>query len=454
MDQKRLVLIASTIASFLTPFMGSSVNLALPSIEREFEIDAIFLAWITTAFLLSTAIFLVPMGRLADIRGRRSFFVSGLLLFALSSILCSLAFSGASLAVFRFLQGIGAAMIASTGVAMLTSAFPPQERGKVLGINTSAVYVGLSLGPILGGFITQNFGWRFLFLFPVFLAFPAIFAILRVRQEWAEAGGEKFDLPGSLMYSTSLFMLIYGFSHLPETQGFLLVFAGALALIAFAFLESRIESPVLDVKMFRKNVVFGMSNLAALLNYSATFAVAFLMSLYLQYVKNLSPQDAGLILLAQPAIMALSSPISGSLSDRIEPRIVASIGMAITAFALFLFSMLTEETPLEFVVGNLILLGLGFGLFSSPNTNAVMSSVDRKFYGIASATLATMRVIGQAFSMGMVTLIFALMIGKSRIPEVMPDFIVAVRVSFMISAVLCIIGVFASLARGKVRKNY
>lgn len=453
MDQKRLVLIASTIASFLTPFMGSSVNLALPSIEREFEIDAIFLAWITTAFLLSTAMFLVPMGRLADIKGRKSFFVFGLLVFALSSLLCSLSFSGASLVFFRFMQGIGSAMIASTGVAMLTSAYPLQERGKVLGINTSAVYVGLSLGPILGGFITQNFGWRILFLFPIFLALPAIFAILKVRQEWAEAKGEKFDLAGSLMYSTSLFMLIYGFSHLPETPGFLLVFAGVLALLAFAFLETRTENPVLNVRMFRKNVVFGMSNLAALLNYSATFAVAFLMSLYLQYVKKLSPQNSGLVLLAQPVIMALFSPISGSLSDRIEPRIVASIGMAITALALFFFSMLTEKTPLEYILGNLILIGFGFGLFSSPNTNAVMSSVDRKFYGIASATLATMRVIGQAISMGIVTLIFALLIGKSRIPEVMPDFIVAVKLSFMISAVLCVIGVFASLARGNVRKN-
>ncbi len=453
MDQKKLVLIASTIASFLTPFMGSSVNLALPSIEKEFEIDAIFLAWITTAFLLSTAMFLVPMGRLGDIKGRRAFFIFGLLLFALSSLLCSLAFSGTSLVLFRFMQGIGSAMIASTGVAMVTSAYPPQERGKVLGINTSAVYVGLSLGPILGGFITQNFGWRILFLFPIFLALPAIFAILKVRQEWAEAKGEKFDLAGSLMYSISLFMLIYGFSHLPETQGFLLVFAGVLALFTFAFLETRTESPVLNVKMFRKNVVFGMSNLAALLNYSATFAVAFLMSLYLQYVKNLNPQDAGLILLAQPVIMALFSPISGSLSDRIEPRILASIGMAIITLALFLFSMLTEEAPLEYIVGNLILIGFGFGLFSSPNTNAVMSSVDRKFYGMASATLATMRVIGQAFSMGIVTLIFALLIGKSRISEVMPDFIIAVKLSFMIFAVLCVIGVFASLARGNVHKN-
>ncbi|MDK2875834.1 MAG: hypothetical protein PWQ22_244 [Archaeoglobaceae archaeon] len=199
MDQKKLVLISSTIASFLTPFMGSSVNLALPSIEKEFEIDAIFLSWITTAFLLSTAMFLVPMGKLGDIKGRKRFFVLGLVIFTISSLLCSLAFSGTSLVVFRFLQGLGSAMIASTAVAMLTSAYPPQERGKVLGINTSAVYVGLSLGPI-------------------------------VKQEWAEAKGERFDLPGSLMYSFSLFMLIYGFSHLPETQGFLLVFGGIVIL--------------------------------------------------------------------------------------------------------------------------------------------------------------------------------------------------------------------------------
>ncbi|MEM0215313.1 MAG: MFS transporter [Archaeoglobaceae archaeon] len=451
MDQKKLVLIASTIASFLTPFMGSAVNLALPSIEKEFELDAIFLAWITTAFLLSTAMFLVPMGRLGDIKGRKSLFVLGLLIFTLSSLLCSLAISGESLVVFRFLQGIGSAMIASTGVAMLTSAYPPQERGKVIGINTSAVYVGLSSGPILGGLITQHLGWRALFLFPLFIAFFAIFAILKVKQEWAEAKGEKFDLTGSLMYTISLFMLIYGFSHLPETLGFLLVFGGILALILFALIEGRTSEPVLNVKMFRKNTVFAMSNLAALLNYSATFAVAFLMSLYLQYIKELSPQEAGLILLAQPVVMALFSPIAGALSDKIEPRIVASIGMALTALSLFLFSIISSETPMEYIIGNLILIGFGFGLFSSPNTNAVMSSVERKFYGLASATLATMRVIGQAFSMGLVTLIFALLIGKSRIPEVLPDFIIALKTAFVVSAVLCIFGVFASLARGKVR---
>ncbi|MEM1670684.1 MAG: MFS transporter [Archaeoglobaceae archaeon] len=451
MDQKKLVLIASTIASFLTPFMGSAVNLALPSIEKEFELDAIFLAWITTAFLLSTAMFLVPMGRLGDIKGRKSLFVLGLLIFTLSSLLCSLAISGESLVVFRFLQGIGSAMIASTGVAMLTSAYPPQERGKVIGINTSAVYVGLSSGPILGGLITQHLGWRALFLFPLFIAFFAIFAILKVKQEWAEAKGEKFDLTGSLMYTISLFMLIYGFSHLPETLGFLLVFGGILALILFALIEGRTSEPVLNVKMFRKNTVFAMSNLAALLNYSATFAVAFLMSLYLQYIKELSPQEAGLILLAQPVVMALFSPIAGALSDRIEPRIVPSIGMALTALSLFLFSIISYETPMEYIIGNLILIGFGFGLFSSPNTNAVMSSVERKFYGLASATLATMRVIGQAFSMGLVTLIFALLIGKSRIPEVLPDFIIALKTAFVVSAVLCIFGVFASLARGKVR---
>ncbi|MEM2190585.1 MAG: MFS transporter [Archaeoglobaceae archaeon] len=451
MDQKKLVLIASTIASFLTPFMGSAVNLALPSIEKEFELDAIFLAWITTAFLLSTAMFLVPMGRLGDIKGRKSLFVLGLLIFTLSSLLCSLAISGESLVVFRFLQGIGSAMIASTGVAMLTSAYPPQERGKVIGINTSAVYVGLSSGPILGGLITQHLGWRALFLFPLFIAFFAIFAILKVKQEWAEAKGEKFDLTGSLMYTISLFMLIYGFSHLPETLGFLLVIGGILALILFALIEGRTSEPVLNVKMFRKNTVFAMSNLAALLNYSATFAVAFLMSLYLQYIKELSPQEAGLILLAQPVVMALFSPIAGALSDRIEPRIVASIGMALTALSLFLFSIISSETPMEYIIGNLILIGFGFGLFSSPNTNAVMSSVERKFYGLASATLATMRVIGQAFSMGLVTLIFALLIGKSRIPEVLPDFIIALKTAFVVSAVLCIFGVFASLARGKVR---
>lgn len=449
MDQKYVVLIATTISSFFTPFMASAVNVAVPIIEKEFALDAIFLAWISTAFLLSTAMFLVPMGKLGDIKGRRNLFVLGLSTFAISALFCSISVSGLMLVVFRFLQGIGAAMIAGTAIAMVTSAFPPQERGKVLGINTSAVYVGLSTGPFFGGLITQFLGWRALFAIPLVLALIPIGLALRVREEKSDTTN-FFDVKGAILFSSALFLLIYGFSNLPEFKGFVLVFSGIFFLVLFTFVEARTPQPVLNVNLFRRNVVFAMSNLAALLNYSATFAVAFLLSLYLQFVKALSPQDAGIILLTQPVVMAVLSPISGWVSDRIEPRVVASTGMAITAVSLFLFSSLDFETPVAIVIAYLLLIGFGFGLFSSPNTNAVMSSVEKRFYGIASATLATMRVIGQALSMGIVTLIFALNIGSARISESIPDFMTAMKMAFVISAVLCVFGTFASLARGRI----
>lgn len=450
MDQRYVVLVATTVSSFLTPFMASAVNVAVPMIEKEFALDAIFLAWISTAFLLSTAMFLIPMGKLGDIKGRKKLFIVGISIFAISALFCSISISGAMLVVFRFLQGIGSAMIAGTAIAMVTSAFPPQERGKVLGINTSAVYVGLSSGPFFGGIITQFLGWRAVFAVPIFLALIPIYLASRTKEEKVEVK-DHFDFKGAILFSSALFLLIYGFSNLPNPLGFGLVFFSIAVLIVFVFVETKSAQPMLNVGLFRRNVVFAMSNLAALLNYSATFSVAFLLSLYLQIVKGLSPQDAGIILLSQPVVMAVLSPISGWISDKAEPRVVASLGMAVTALALFLFSSLDFETPIATVISYLLLIGFGFGLFSSPNTNAVMSSVEKRFYGLASATLATMRVVGQALSMGIVTLIFAITIGSAMVSESILEFMSAMKIAFLISAVLCTFGVFASLARGRVR---
>ena len=203
---------------------------------------------------------------------------------------------------------------------------------------------------------------------------------------------------------------------------------------------------------FRKNKVFAFSNLAALINYSATFAIMFLLSFYLQYLKGFSPQTAGLILIAQPVVMTIGSPIAGRLSDRIEPGVIASTGMAVLTIGLFFFIFLSEHTSLEFIVAVLIFLGIGYALFSSPNTNAVMSSVERKFYGVASGTLGTMRSLGMMFSMGIVMLIFSVYMGRVQItPEYYPVFLKAMKAAFIVFASLCFFGIFASLVRGKVR---
>ena len=455
MDDKRAALAASTAAAFLTPLMASSVNIALPSIGREFSMDALSLSWIATSAVLAAAIFLVPFGRLADIYGRRRVFIYGITTFTLFSFISGIAPNGTVLIVSRSFQGLGASMIFGTGVAMLTSAYPPEERGKVLGINVAATYVGLSLGPFIGGFLTQHLGWRSLFYMNAVLGLCIIvLVLLRLKAEWAEARGEKFDYPGSLLYIVSLTMLMIGFSKLPGMLGAWTLAGGVAGLAAFVAWERTASKPLFDVTLFARNVVFALSNAAALINYSATYALTFLMSLYLQYIKGLDPFVAGAILVAQPLMMALFSPFAGRLSDRIEPRVVASIGMGIICVGLALFALIGSETSIILIVLYLLLLGFGFALFSSPNTNAVMSSVEKRLYGVASATLGTMRLTGQMLSMGIVMMIFAVMMGKTQItPEYYPVFLQSTQLAFGVFSALCLIGVFASLARGKVRND-
>ncbi|MFW6105147.1 MAG: MFS transporter [Chloroflexota bacterium] len=452
---KGLVLLVATMASFLFPFMGSAVNIALPRLGKDLSLDAVLLGWVATAYLLSSAAFLVPLGRIADIYGRKRIFTSGIVIFTLSSFFSGVANSGTMLISFRVLQGIGGAMLAGTAVALLTTVFPANERGKVLGINVAATYLGLSLGPVLGGIVTQHFGWRGIFFLSAFLGLAVIgVALWKLKGEWTGAKGEKFDSVGSVIYILGLVALIYGFTLLATMPGagVGLIVGGAIGLAAFVRWEMRTRSPVLDISLFINSRAFTLSNLAALINYSATFAISFLISLYLQYIKGFNPESAGLILVAMPAMQAIFSPLAGRLSDRIEPRLIASAGMALTTVGLVIFIFLNEATLLKFIIGNLLLVGFGFALFSSPNTNAVMSSAPNTAYGVASATLATMRQVGMSFSMGVAMLMFALYIGRVEItPEYYPLFQESMKTSFVIFAVLCFGGIFASLARGKVR---
>ncbi len=450
---KGVVLLVATMASFLFPFMGSSVNVALPSLGRELSLDAVTLGWIATAYLLSSATLLVPFGRIADIYGRKKIFTCGIVILTLSSLFSGMANSATMLISCRVFQGVGGAMLAGTAIALLTTVFPANERGKVLGINVAATYIGLSLGPVLGGVLTQHLGWRSIFFLSALLGLAVIGVVLwKLKGEWTGAKGERFDSAGSVIYILSLVALVYGFTLLPAMSGVGLIVGGIIGLSAFARWEMRTRSPVLDISLFRNSKAFTFSNLAALINYSATFAVSFLISLYLQYVKGFNPQSAGLILVAMPAMQAIFSPLAGRLSDRIEPRLLASAGMALTTIGLIIFIFLNDKTPLELVIGNLILMGFGFALFSSPNTNAVMSSAPKTAYGVASATLATMRQVGMVFSMGVAMLMFTLYIGRVQItPEYYPLFQQSMKTSFIIFAILCFGGIFASLARGKVR---
>lgn len=448
---KRSALIITVLNSLIMPFMGSAVSIALPAIERDLQVDAVLLAWIPTSYLVALAVFMVPFGRLADIYGRKKVFVLGIIIFTLSSILCACSSSIETLLVFRVFQGIGNAISYAPGTAILVSVFPFNERGKVLGINVAAVYVGLSAGPFLGGILTHYLTWRSVFLSAVPLCLFMLFLIFRwLKAEWADARGERFDLAGSFIYAIAIVALSLGMSAVSESKGLWMILAGLALIFVFIIWELKERQPVFDVTLFRTNRVFTFSCLAALINYAATYALSFLLSLYLQDIKGFSSQTAGIVLVFQPLVQAAFSPIAGRLSDRFEPRIIATVGMIITTFGLFLFTFLEQGTSLMHIVTCLIILGFGFAFFSSPNTNAIMSSVEKRYLGIASGVIGTMRSLGMMISMGIYTVIVSILIGRVHITEEQyPMLMRSIVITFIIFTVLCFMGIFTSMARGK-----
>jgi len=448
---RRLILLSIIVTSFINPFLGASINIALPSISEDFSLGAVGMSWVSMAFLLSSAVFLVPLGKLADIRGRKLIFLIGNIIIALSSILCALSPSGVILISLRAIQGLGSAMVFGTGIAIITSVYPPKERGKAIGIIVTSVYIGLSLAPFLGGILTQYLGWRSIFYVTVPFELLVIWIIWRyIKEEWADAKGEKFDLTGSIIYLLSMSAFMFGFSRLPETSAIVLASGGLLGLLAFGYLEMKVKYPIFNIRLFASNRLFAFSNLAALINYATTFAITFLLSLYLQYILDFSPRDAGIILITQPVMMAIVASISGRLSDKYDPRILASAGMGIISGGLIMLTLLSEHSSIAYLSAILAIVGFGFGMFSSPNTNAIMSAVDKKYLGVASATVGTMRLTGQMMSMGIATLILQVFIGNNPISaQYAAEFMSSMRTTFLVFVILCIVGLFSSLARGK-----
>jgi len=446
---KNSVLLVSTFAAFLTPFLTSAVNLALPSIGKELHANALSLGWVISSFILTSAIFLLPFGRLGDIIGRKKVFTLGILLFTVSTFLILFAHSIISLIILRIFQGFSSAMIFGTSMAILTSVFQPGERGRAIGINITATYLGLSLGPVIGGLLTHYLGWRSIFAFLVPLGIISLILIQRkIKTEWAEAIGEKFDWRGSIIYGIALASFMWGFSKLPSSLGWICIIIAVLMAAVFLIFENKVSNPVFDIRLIMRNRVFAFSGIAALINYSATSAIGFFISLYLQYLKGLDARTAGLIMISQPIAMTLLSPVAGKLSDKRNPGVIASIGMGITASGLILLCFITEATPDYFIVLLLLLMGIGFGLFSSPNSNAIMSSVEKRHLGVASGVVGTMRMVGQMMSMGIAMMLISLYIGKQTInPSTYPGLISAMRTGFVIFSILSVLGIFASLAR-------
>lgn len=443
------IFVTVAISSFLSPYTSASVNIALPQIANRLQATSQGIGWIQTSFLLASAMFLLPFARYADITSRKRIFGGGMFLFTSAACICALAPSISILIVARFLQGIGGAMITGTAVAIITAAVPPSKRGKAIGINTAAIYLGLTSGPLIGGTLTQYFGWRSIFVSSILLGMIDLVVILtQLDEQTSTVKREQFDLLGSGIYAIMVFLGIYAASSYPSSYSIPFTIGTFGFLVLFIVREQRVGKPVIDLGFFKEKT-FTMSNLTAHLNYMATFAVAFLLNFYLQYIKDLSSSVVGMVLLARPSVMALFSPVAGWISDRVEPRVIASLGLAIITGNLYFFSQLSKDSSLLFIVVSLALLGLGFALFSSPNTNAVMSSVKQQFYGVASATVGTMRLLGQSLGMVLTLFVFSITPGTTNPPFIPSALLEATSLSFKLFTLLCFLSVLTSLLRGK-----
>ena len=445
METKNLILLICSVLSFFTVFAVNAVMVVIPTIAAEFHMSNIVQNWVTIIFLLVVAVMSVPAGQISAKYGLKKITILSIILFIIVSIANVLVTSAEQFLACRFILGISLSLINVTSMAMVVSAFPPQERGKALGINITGVYIGLSLSPVLGGVLNYNLGWRSVVLFGV----PFLFVILalllfKVDDEWITFKDIPLDLKGSLFYGVGMVLFMYGFTILNEPLGVILTALGIVTLIIFGLIELKQKYPVFDIRFF-KNRKFLSSNFASLSAYLATFAVTTILNYHLQYIKGLDSQTAGIILLVAPLCQVVLAPIAGRLSDRYVPQILAALGMGLGTVSLFLFSFLNETTPFEFLVISMIIYGVGFGLFSPPNTNVIMGSVPPKDTSVASAAVATMRTVGQAMSIGILTLVFAFVMGNVPIIEkYYPLLISSCQITCLICVVLCIASVFAS----------
>ncbi len=450
-DSKKIILIVVSIASFIGPYTISSLNIALPTIGNQFAMDAISLGWLNTAFLLTTTVFILPFSGIADIYGRKRIFIYGMVIFLIGSILAALSTTGEILILSRFVQGLGSAILFATTVAIVTAAYPKEERGTAIGITIATVYAGLSLGPVLGGILIENFDWPAIFLLNIPLSLIVIIVTLVfIKDEWY-GDEQSYDTHGVILFIIMMICFIFGLSSLPEIIGFICIILSIIVGFFFIKAENSTEWPLIRLSLLTKNRSFLFSNGAALLNYAMVFGVTFLLSLSLQYHREMTPTAAGLVLLAQPLIQMISSPFAGRLTDKVNPRFVATIGMLLSVIGIIFILITFESAPIEYLILALCILGLGFGLFSPSNTYAIMSSVKMSDYGIASAMTSTMRTLGQYFSMAISMIVFSLIIGNTEaIGESYKELSNCIMIILAIFILLGIPGIYASFMRGNL----
>ncbi|MHA2283414.1 MAG: MFS transporter [Promethearchaeota archaeon] len=448
---RKFILITIFFSSFLTAFSTYTTVISARVIGLELGMDVVTIGWVSTIFILAAAMFQIPFGKIGDLFGRKKLFLSGIIIFTITSILLALVDTSINFIIFRFIQGLGAALIYATSNAMLTASYPPNQRGKVIGISVTGVYIGLTLSPLLGGILTQNIGWRSQFWFNIpFGVLILVLVLLKVKGEWKSEKREKIDYLGTIIYASFLFFLIFAFSLLPSIQGFIFILVSILGVVIFFLWEKRITSPMLNLDLFKNNKYFSFSCLVSIFFYVSTIALALLISLFMQYLKGLSPQEAGYILLVQPLMQAIFSPIAGRLSDKIETRKIVSLGILLVIVGIIPLVFLDSSYPIYLIAVSFGIIGLGTAFFSSPNIRAIMSSVPKSSLGIAAGLEGTMRTIGQTLSFGVLTVVFAVIIGDVVItPIYYPHFITSARIICIIFLILALVSMMFSILRGK-----
>ncbi|MDA0822398.1 MAG: MFS transporter [Proteobacteria bacterium] len=452
---QRAVMLMVSATAFANALMLSAANVALPDIARELKVDAVLLNWIPLAYLTAGAMLVLCFGRLADMVGRKKILLGGTMAVIVTSVLAATATNATSLIVFRLLQGAGAATSLVAFISIVSSAIPVQSRGRGFGLVASTVYFGLSVGPLIAGFVIDLVGWRWAFVMHLPFALIGLYVgVWVVRVDWKAQRPGRFDFQGAIVYALAILGVANGIAMLPAANASLFLLAAGLGLLLFVNIELRVDDPLFNVRLFRSHPLFTLSCAAALLMYAASFSTLGLISLYFQYVRSMNAQTTGLLLMAQPVTIALFARHAGSLADRFELRILASIGIGTTGVGLIMLSLLGEFTSIPYIVASLVISGYGFCLFAPVNASAVMSSVEPIHFGTASAGHASFKVIGQMISMAVVTLIFGSLIGRVQIGADNFDSLQrSISLSFASTAALCVPAVVISASRGNIHGN-
>ncbi len=453
-------LMAVAIGTFMATLDSSIVNVSLPTLAHEFGADITTVEWVTMAYLLTVTGILLSVGRLSDMVGRKRVYSLGFVVFTLGSLLCALAGGINALVSARVLQAVGAAMLMANGAALLTAAFPRSERGKAMGLNGTIVAGGLTVGPALGGILIHALGWRSIFTInlPIGVVGTALGAFL-LRPDEAAPYKERFDIAGALTLLVSLSSLLLALSKgeewgwgAPQTVALLGLFAAGAVL--FVAIERRVAHPTMDLSLFR-NRLFAAGSLSAVISYVAISAVIFLLPFYLFQLRGYTTRQMGLMLTVVPLTMAVVSPVSGWLSDRIGSRILSSAGMACIGAALALLSGLTASTGPLGIAGRLVLIGLGNGLFTSPNSSAIMGAVPPHRLGVASGMISTVRSLGMVIGVAVAGAVVA--VQRARLLEAgLPPMAAlggALSSAFLVGAGIALAGVIPSLVRGREERR-